>query len=179
MKNVSIKRFIFLTTLLLSLVSVLAKAQEKDISIMDNLIGGTWQAKSSWNDGTPFKLKIEWQQGLTGQILKSKTYGFTDKNYMEFGLRNEGIVAFDQASGKLKFWEFDVFGGITEGQIRNTGKNIYYSYKYETSSGTMELTDGWEYVTQNQYDYIIGQFDWDSAVWNNKFLVTTMNRKSE
>ena len=48
-------------------------------------------------------------------IIKAQAYGTVNSQTGEFGLRNEGIRAYDAEAGELRFWEFDVFGGITAG----------------------------------------------------------------
>lgn len=108
------------------------RAQEGDTSLQtfENLVGGTWEGEGTWSDGNPFKLNIEYEWGLSGNLVKSKTFGNISKDGYEFGLRNEGIRAWSGEASGLVFWEFDIFGGITEGEVEVQGKDHYYRFMY-------------------------------------------------
>ena len=59
-----------------------------------------------------------------------------------------------------------MFGGLTEGFVKVEGKNLFYQYEY----GGMTITDGWEYVDENTYDYKVGQYK--EGEWVQTFLDT-------
>jgi hypothetical protein len=143
-------------------------------SAHENLVGGTWKAESQWSDGTPFKSHVSYEWALDGTILKTKTFGNIRRDGYEFGLRNEGIRAYDGAHKEMVFFEFDIFGGITSGTIKYDGKNIFYQYSYETGEETMQLTDSWEYQDEDHYDYTVGVYE--DGHWKQKFLTSVMTR---
>lgn len=103
---------------------------------------------------------------LNNTIVIVNSTGFIDKKQTELGLRNHGIRQFDKASDGIKFWEFDVFGGLTEGIVLSQGKNIFYQYNY----GGSLVTDMWEYVDDNTYNFKVG--DYEDGVWKQIYLNT-------
>jgi len=155
---------------------------QENISVFpehENLIGGIWKTApgASWVDGTPCKLFIEYQKGLEGAILKTKTQGNTSQESYKFGLRNEGIISFNKEENKGKFFEFDIFGNLTSGEFKYQDKNIYYTYKYPMYTDDMVLTDCWEYVDDNTYNFTVGVYDEVNNKWEKKFLSTSFKRE--
>lgn len=141
-----------------------------------NLIGGIWKVDTAWPDGTPHKLFIAYETSLNGTILKTRTHGNTNENGFEFGLRNEGIRCIDKTNNQMMFYEFDVFGGVTIGEIKYQGKNIYYTYEYLSDDDRTELTDGWEFVNNNLYNYKVGIYNFETNQWQKIFLNTQIKR---
>lgn len=177
MKSILVKQ---LTIILLVLTfSAFAKAQDLDINLspFENLIGGTWKIDTEWGDGTAFKQEITYTWSLSGKIISSKTIGNISKTGYEQGLRNEGVRVWSSADSTLKFWEFDVFGGVTQGKVLVKGKNHYYQYEYETGDGVMTLTDGWEFVSNDEYTYSVGVFK--DGKWSQKYLSGSITRKAD
>ncbi len=167
-------------TLLIILLALLtmntAKAQEKkpSLQVFKNLVGGTWKGEGTWSDGSPFKLDLEYEWGLSGNLVKSKTFGNISNDGYEFGLRNEGIRVWSEEVPGIVFWEFDIFGGITEGTVMVDGHDIYYHYLYDFGQGPVELTDGWIFKDKNTYEFLVGEYK--NGEWKQKYLSTTMKR---
>ena len=94
---------------------------------------------------------------LNGSLVKSYTKGFINPERTEFGERSFGVRQFDEQSGKIIFWEYDILGGSVEGEIRIDGKNLYFIYKY----GESTLADIWEYKDEKKYAFSVVSFEND------------------
>ena len=145
---------------------VMVFSQSSELSIFDNLVNKAWNAKGKWGDGSQFKQKINFKYSLNKSIILVNTVGFVDKEKTKMGQRNHGIRRFDEKTKTIKFWEFDVFGGLTEGEVFGEGKNIVYQYIYE---GT-PLTEMWEYVNDSTYNFKVGIYE--NSVWTQTYLNT-------
>ncbi len=150
--------------------------KETKFEAHQNLIGGTWKLNATWNDGSPHKLHIEYRLGLNDAIIKTKTYGNIKEIGYEFGLRNEGIRYLSNQTGLKTFYEFDVFGSLTKGDIKYDGKNIYYTYEYFSKENKTVITDGWEFIDSDTYNYSIGIYDFKAKKWVQKFLNAQIKR---
>ena len=155
--------------LIISIVSPSGFSQETELSIFDNLVDKTWKASGNWESGAKFEQEISMDYSLDGKIVIVNTKGFIDPNQTVMGLRNHGIRMYDRNSGKIKFWEFDIFGGVTEGIVFAREKNIFYQYLY---ADTM-LTEMWEYVNDSSYNLQIGVYQ--NETWAKIFLNTQLN----
>lgn len=140
--------------------------QQDKLSLFDNLIGKTWKAQGSWGDGSKFKQEIEFKYSLDSTLIVTEALGFTNKEQTVYGPRNHGIRKFDEQSNTIKFWEFDVFGGVTEGTVKSVGKDIVYTYVY----GESTVTDYWQYVNAHTYNFTVGDFE--NGQWKQKYLST-------
>lgn len=166
-----------LAIILLAILTIsTVKAQEGITSLQtfENLIGGTWEGRGAWENGAPFSQHIMFEWGLSGKMIKVKTYGNVSREGNEFGLRNEGVRAWSEEASTVKFWEFDIFGGLTEGTVDTDGNDIYYHYSYDAGQGPTKLTDAWIYRDKDTYQYIIGIYQ--NGEWKQKFLSTDMKR---
>ena len=158
---------------LLLLVPSIIYSQDNPLDIFKPLEKHIWQAEGKWGDGSSFKQEINFEFSLKDKIVKVESLGFTNEQQTEFGLRNQGIRQYDPKAKKIKFWEFDVFGGLTEGTVEANGKDFIYKYDYAGTS----LTEMWVYKDQYTYDYVVGVFDGNE--WKQKFLETKFVRKSD
>lgn len=141
--------------------------QQNELAIFEPLIKKTWKAEGAWGDGSKFKQEIEFNYSLDSTLIIAESKGFTNREQTVFGPRNHGIRKFDTQSKSIKFWEFDVFGGVTEGTVQGVGKDILYVYDY---GGTM-LTEYWEYIDAHTYNLIVGSYE--NGQWKQKYLNTT------
>lgn len=177
MKSILVKQLTVIVIVLT--LSALANAQDlgSKLSPLENLIGGSWEIDTQWGDGTKFKQEITYSWSLSEKMISSKTTGNISKTGYEQGLRSEGVRVWNSTDSTLKFWEFDIFGTITEGTILIDGNNHYYQYSYETGDGIMTLTDGWEFISKNEYTYSVGVFE--DGMWTQKYLSGSMMRKAD
>lgn len=139
-------------------------AQSHPLAAFDNLMNKTWKAEGKWGDGSIFKQEITYAYSLESNIVITKTKGFVDEARKKYGERNHGIRKYNATSSQYEFWEFDVFGGTTNGTVQFKNKNIIYQYNY---GGTF-LTEMWEYVDDMTYNFIVGEYD--SGNWNKRYL---------
>lgn len=107
-------------------------------------------------------------------MIKTKTWGNISAEGFEFGLRNEGVRAWSEEESAMLFWEFDVFGGITEGRVKAEGKDLYLHYIYDFGTGPTGLTDAWLYQDEDSYKFVVGVYR--NGEWKQKFLSIIMKR---
>ena len=146
-------------------------AQENTISAFDNLIGKIWKAEGTWGDGSKFKQEIDFSYSSEKNAVLTKSKGYTNKEQSTYGNRNNGIRKYDPTSKSIKFWEFDVFGGITEGTVNVEGKNMYYQYQY---NGAI-LKDAWEYLNEDTYNFKVGSYtngNWEQTYLETQFVAS-------
>ena len=146
-------------------------AQENPLSIFSPLVGANWKAEGKWGDGSIFKQEVEYRFDLNQQIVIANSKGFTDAKKENYGPRNHGIRQYDASSKTIVFWEFDVFGGRTEGHVFTDGKDIYYQYNY----GNSIVTDLWYYIDENTYGFKVGQYE--DNIWKQVYLDTKFVRQ--
>lgn len=151
----------------------IAQTKPEIYSKFEPLIG-KWKGSGEWKDGTKFQQDVVLEFGLDKTIIKTKTYGNISQDNFKFGLRNEGIRAWSDAENELRFWEFDIFGGITEGTCRIMDKDIFYDYEYDFGQGPMDLTDAWIYADKNTYILQVGVYK--DGEWTQTFLSVPMKR---
>lgn len=159
--------------LLLITFPCLLTAQQPNWGTFENLVNKTWEAEGKWGNGSPFKQSIHYTYDLAEQLIIAKSKGFIDKAQKKIGDRNHGIRKYDLEAKKFVFWEFDVFGGVTHGDLILDNKNITYQYQY----GNSVVTDRWEYVNDSTYTFTIGAFE--NGTWAQKYLETTLRQKKE
>lgn len=158
------KQSTLIATLALLLLALSSNAQDGSLAIFDPLVNTSWVAEGKWGNGAIFKQEIQFRYNLNRQIVIARSDGFTNAAQTTFGKRNFGIRQYDSISGKIKFWEFDVFGKLTSGEVIPQGKNILYQYNY---GGTI-VTDMWEYVNDATYNFIVGTYE--NGQWDQRFL---------
>jgi len=152
--------------ILLFFVSIKVFSQDSKLSMFDNLVEKTWKAEGNWGDGSKFVQEIKFEYSLDSTLVITNAIGFVDKEQTKLGKRNHGIRQFDKESNSIKFWEFDVFGGLTEGVVFSKDKNIIYEYEY----GGSNVTDMWEYVNDSTYNFKVGNYK--DGVWKQLYLST-------
>lgn len=140
---------------MICLLSTTIFAQEQPLSAYKNLIGKTWIIEGKWGDGTLYKKESTFEFGLNKTIVIEKSLGFTDSLQTTFGERNYGIRQFNPQDSTITFHEFDVFGGLTTGQVIIEGKNIGYVYEYQGYN----LIDLWTYIDESNYRMIVSTFE--------------------
>ena len=151
-------------TILAFLVFSVAFAQKDSLSreasyaLFAGLVG-TWETKGNWKNGSPYHQQMVVDKELTGNIFKAKTQDFVDSRQFDDSRRNFGVRAWDKQEMKMKFWEFDVFGGITKGEVVFEGKNIYFVYDYPDKQGkARKMADAWIFVDRNTYQFAIAEY---------------------
>ena len=137
-------------TYLLLLGLFFAKAQNP-LSSFEPLMGKVWKAEGKWGDGSEFRQEVTFKYDLNESIVIADSKGFINQEQTKFGNRNHGVRKYDKASGEVLFWEFDAFGGLTEGTVTFQDGTIIYTYSY---SGT-ELSDTWKKVDDNTYNFVV------------------------
>jgi len=147
-------------------------AQDVSIRVFDNLVGKEWKAEKEWENGGKFKQEISFKYSLDSTIVITHSKGFIDEEQKEYGLRSMGIRRVDKETNQIEFVEYDVFGGKTTGTLRVEGQNLYYDYSYNG----MQLTDAWEYVNAQKYNFIVGVKE--AGEWKQVFLETTFVQKA-
>ncbi len=142
------------------------QGQENQLSMFDPFIGKTWSAEGNWGDGSAFKQDITFRYDLNRSLVVAEANGHTNEERTTYGPRNHGLRKYDAQTGTVKFWEFDVFGGVTEGTLVSKGKDLIYTYAY----GESVVTDYWEYEDDYTYNLTIGSYE--NGEWKKKYLST-------
>ncbi len=148
------------------LISQLSWSQKSELSIFKNLTNKVWKAEGNWGDGSKFKQEIVFKFDLDSTIVIAKSKGFTNTEKTQYGSRNHGIRKYDAVTKTLHFWEFDIFGGVTEGIVKIDDKNIIYQYEY----GGAVVTDMWEYIDDKTYTFKVGNYI--DGKWKQVYLET-------
>lgn len=126
-------------------------SKEAAFETLDNLVGGKWLYEGQWGNGQKFKQEQIFEWGLNRQVMKVKIYGIVNQESGEYGLRNEGIRAWDAKAQTLKFYEFDVFGGVTVGECVFEEDRFHYEYLYEIEGKQQLMRDTWKLVDKDTY----------------------------
>jgi ketosteroid isomerase-like protein len=160
-----------LFTLLFLLLNGFLMGQDidKHLEPFGPLLGKTWIAQGEWSNKTSFKQEITFEAGLEGRLIKAHAMGYVDEAQTQWGQRNHGLRKWDAKAGVIKFWEYDVFGEITEGKVTTDGKNIYYTYTY----GGENITDAWIWKDDKTYTFKVGNFvdgEWSQVYLETEFL---------
>ncbi len=158
--------------ILLFLFSATSLWSQEDLStLFQPLLHKTWAASGEWGDGSAFEQTIHFKNAVEGSLILSESYGFVDQKQKKKGHRNHGIRKWNPETGKIDFWEFDVFGGVTTGTIEVKEKDFIYHYQY----GESTVTDYWEYVDPQTYNFKVGEFE--DGEWKQVYLSTQFKEK--
>lgn len=138
---------------ILCIFSNLTNAQDTTslATYFDDFVGCTWVLDTTWSNDVRFHQEVNYEYTLNKTVVKAQTYGTINFTTKEFGLRNEGIRMYDKGTETFKFWEFDIFGGITEGKINFSGDSTIYTYEYND----LLMQDVWIKEDVNTYTYLI------------------------
>lgn len=163
-------KFRFLLSLCYLGMTCTVWAQKGDLSEFGNLIDKTWKAEGKWGDGSLFRQEVKFDYDLGGTLVVARSKGFIGVDQTEVGDRNHGIRKVDPTTGEIEFWEFDAFGGLTQGVCEVRDGSFYYHYDYETREGTTRLTDAWIFQSDTLYVFKVGVYEHDE--WKAVFLET-------
>ena len=161
-KTISLSCF----SLLITALAVL-KMEGQPLEVFQPLMDKVWRAEGNWGDGSSFKQEITFRYDFNRQLVITETKGFIDADKTEYGLRSHGIRQFNASTGKIHFWEFDIFGEAIEGTVLRMNQDIILTYEYQ---GTL-ITDYWKYIDEYTYGFTIGSYA--NGSWSNKYLETT------
>lgn len=166
--------------LLAAMLPFIGNAQDEKAAVMDALsemIGGKWVIQTKWENGGEFHQEQIFEWGLNETIIKVTTFGTVNQKTGEFGLRNEGIRAWDGQEKVMKFWEFDVFGGITTGTCGVDSNAFYYEYEYAPDGNPQTFRDVWTKIDLDTYKYQVGTFA--DGAFSKVFLEVTAKRSRD
>src|SRR5687767_12638285 len=165
--------------LLLTAITVFSQnrglTKEESFKIYSNLVGGKWETKGKWANGGEYHQDIIVEPKLTKNIFTVKTHDYIDSKQFDSARRNYGVRAWDEKASKMKFWEFDVFGGIINGEIVIDGNNIYHVYDYANKKGeTKKLVDAWIYVDKDTYTFKVAEYEQGKP--GKEYMSSTLKR---
>lgn len=139
-----------------------------------HLEGGEWWGEGEWAGGGRFEQVHRYERSLDGRLVRLLTL-MPDSAGSGLVLRAEGVRAWDEEAGAMRFWEFDRYGGITEGRVGLHGEALYYEYPYTVGGATQTLRDEWRPTVGGGYEYRVGA--WGDGAWEQTFLVATFRRR--
>ncbi|RMH60837.1 MAG: hypothetical protein D6677_13000 [Calditrichaeota bacterium] len=148
------------------IIPLLAMSQENRLAVFKPLVGKTWRAEGKWSNGRPFIQEKTFEYGLDSTIVLVNTTGFVDREKGLLGKRNFGIRQYDKHTDTIKFWEFDVFGGLSTGTVQAEGKNLIYQYAY----GDKTITNMWIRVNDTTWLFKVGIRQ--NGKWEKLYLET-------
>lgn len=139
------------------------------------LANGEWQLTGTWSSGDSVNWVQRHELALGGRIVK--TQKLSSEGVADGGLevRNEGIRAWDETAGEMRFWEFDRPGGITTGRAGLHNGALYYEYSYPISGRMRTLRDEWRKREDGAYDHRVGI--WENGAWGQVFLNGVFRRR--
>jgi len=164
---IEIKKYL----LLIILMPLLVVSQANELQGFENLVNNTWVANGEWSNGSQFKQEVHYTFSLNKTIIIADSKGFTNQEQTEYGNRNHGIRQYNATKNTIEFWEFDVFGGVTQGTVKIKGKDIWYRYNYDETT----VTDCWEYVDDATYNFTVGTYK--DGKWDAIYLKTVFKLK--
>lgn len=141
-------------------------AQDEPWMPLSSLVGKSWVAEGKWADGSSFKQEKSFSYHLGEALITSESLGYTDTEQTTFGPRNHGVYSWDTTEKIIRFMEYDILGGKTEGRVISHEEGIFFQYRY----GGVTLTDAWVYENDSTYEFIVGTFE--NGVWTQKYLET-------
>ncbi len=166
-----LRKYLFLICFSVFAWATNAQTVPSNANPINALTSSTWKCDGKWSNENPFKQEITYTWDIPGKVIHTLTYGNVSSTSYEWGVRNSGIRMVEEG----KFWEFDVFGQVTEGELFFEGSNIYYSYAYGAGEDKMILTDGWELVNTDEYVLRVGNYT--EGKWQAVFLEASCVRK--
>ena len=149
-------------------LNTIAVGQAEQLTFFKPFMNKTWVADSNWTTGSAFRQEARFTFGLDSTIVIVQSNGFTNPEQTQFGPRNLGIRQYDHKEKKFKFWEFDVSGGLTIGEVVPDGKDLFYHYSY----GELFLTDAWLYQNDSTYQFKVGSYkdgEWEKIYLEAQF----------
>ncbi len=152
------------STFILATISVFA--QENSINAFETLADAKWVSEGIQLGGFEGRTVYEMKWDLNKKIVRVNSFS-TDPKTKEFGFRAVGVRVYNKENGRLEFYEFDKFGGITQGTILIDGQNLHFEYEYNGAF----LRDSWIYVNGDKFKFIVGT--WEDGKWSQKFHETT------
>lgn len=141
------------------------------LKVFEPLVNNTWIAEGVWADGSSFYQEISYYFDLEKSIVIANTRSYTSSDTNTIGNRNHGVRQFDSSTNTIRFWEFDRFGGLTEGTVEANHNDIIYQYPYKN----IKLTEYWQYKNDSTYHYTIGVRE--NKTWTSKYLETDFKLK--
>lgn len=166
MRHCSIFLFLFLGIL----STTKAQKPSTKLGTVENFAKGCQEMKGLWSNGQKFRQVQQPEWALNKHIVKVKTWGTINQKTGKFDLRNEGIHTWDAQKKQTIFWEFDIFGGITQGTCTIEDKNLYYDYSYQGKT----FRDSWVYIEPDKYAYKVGIYTKEQ--WQKVFLESTYQK---
>jgi hypothetical protein len=138
------------------------------------LAGGEWHGTGRWASGGSFVQVHRYERAPDGIIVRAQTL-IPDSASGRLIVRAEGVRAWDQAAGLMRFWEFDRAGGITSGRVGVQDDVVYYEYQYAIGGQERTLRDTWRANADGAYDYRVGI--WQDGSWKQIFLDAQFRRR--
>lgn len=163
-----------LIALLIAAAPQAGQADASPLEAFEDLVGGRWRAEGTWESGQPFIQEVEFRWDLGQTIVIAERYGPVEPGSNQLTHRNHGIRAWLPEEEKVWFWEFDVYGGLTQGEVRCDGTTIYLTYEYGGGDEKMHLGNTWTRVDANTYDFSVRRFE--DGKWGETLLKTQFRR---
>lgn len=149
--------------------------EQSPLQALKPLLGGTWVTKGKWKNGADFHQEVTFRRELSGNLITSETKDLIDSKSFEDSVRNYGVIGYKKEKTEIVFYNFDVFGGITEGTITTSENNIFFTYDYAIDGVVQSLTDAWLFIEKDKYEFRVGILK--NGTWEKVFISNTFDRQ--
>ena len=147
-------KIIFLSAVFISLT--LTAQEDNPLNKLAFLAESDWAETGTWlRSGKEFNQKMKGEWGLNKKIIKLKIDGVVNMETGERGLRNEGIFAYDSFNQQLKYYVFDVYGGLAESDVVFEEDKIHIKYQVPLQGKLTDFRDTWTRIDEDSFDYEI------------------------
>ena len=86
------------------------------------LVGGTWDGRGAWPDGSNFRVELRYTWGATHRLLHFTTYEWKESRREPL---YEGVVFFDPARDAVFQWNVKPDGSIAESRVTRADSTGY------------------------------------------------------
>lgn len=125
--------------------------QENPVKTINDLINGKWSFHAEIDEFT-IDQEIISEPGLDGEIHKTRTYGISNLETHEYGLRAESMIAYDKLQDKILYWSYDVLSGLHTGEVEIKNKDLHFRFSKIHDGKEVIIKDVWAYIDQNHFN---------------------------
>lgn len=143
------------TVLLATSLAVGANDSKQDAFTEVQAFLGTWEATDIKHEGETLRVPISWQLILDGRFIESRWMSINETG--EVVARGLDIIGEDPRDHKIKFWEVDSEGGVTQLTLVTweDGKSVWDIRAVEASGKKRSGQVKFAFIDENSYKWAI------------------------
>jgi hypothetical protein len=120
-----------------------------------------WVGKFADGKTTDYQ-HFEWQHG--GKFLRNRHHSTGERG----GHEGEAVFAYDEEAQRVRFWYWDITGGVSIGHITVHGEELHAEEDYRGEQ-SYKMRSIWK---QNEEGYESQQFAWQDGEWQPLWTVS-------